>query len=99
MVPIAILAMNPAVDLYYSVRQLVTGRKLRCRSAERHPGGGGVTVARAVHALGGEGILIHLSGGGTGESLRKSLDREGVNHLPINVAGETRENVVVQEEL
>jgi len=99
MVTVAILAMNPAVDVFFSVRQIVTGRKLRCRSVERQPGGGGVTVARAFHSLGGDAVLIHLCGGGTGETLRETLDREGVRHVPITISGDIRENIVIREEV
>jgi 6-phosphofructokinase 2 len=47
------------------------------------PGGGGINVARAVHALGGDAVAIFPVGGPAGEMIRHMLQQEGVAHHAI----------------
>ena len=54
MQPIVTLTMNPALDIATATDRVVPTHKLRCAAPRYDPGGGGINVARAVHALGGE---------------------------------------------
>ena len=53
MQPIVTLTMNPALDIATATDRVVPTHKLRCAAPRYDPGGGGINVARAVHALGG----------------------------------------------
>jgi 6-phosphofructokinase 2 len=92
------LTLNPALDGYTSVGQLVPEKKLRCAEPQHGPGGGGINVARAIQQLGGRARALWLCGGVIGEWMGQILDDEEVDHQPIPVQGMTRINLIVREE-
>lgn len=94
---IATLTLNPAIDKGSAVAQVVAELKLRCGPPEYEPGGGGVNVSRAIRKLGGESVTVYAAGGFTGQLLSDLLDREGLSHQVISIAGLTRENFIVLE--
>ena len=49
---IAVLALNPAVDISYEIQQLVVDRKVRADRTRYYPGGNGINVARSLGELG-----------------------------------------------
>ena len=91
------LTMNPALDIATSTDRVVPTHKLRCAPPRYDPGGGGINVARAVHALGGDTAAIFPVGGPAGEMIHHLLDQEGVRHHPIAIAGFTRESLAVED--
>ncbi|WP_280460354.1 1-phosphofructokinase family hexose kinase [Nocardia carnea] len=91
------VTLNPTVDICLEVDRLVAEGKNRARVRSVQAGGGGINVARCVRRLGGDATAIYVSGGDTGQRLDHLLDAEGLDHLHISVAGETREAVVVSE--
>jgi 6-phosphofructokinase 2 len=91
------LTMNPSVDVSSSVDRVVPIRKLRCTPAERDPGGGGINVARALRALGGESVAVYPAGGATGALLRRLLARDGLHDHAVDTADETRESLTILE--
>lgn len=91
------LTMNPAIDLSTSVDQVEPTQKLRCTTARREPGGGGINVARVVHRLGLDAAAVYPAGGVTGQLLRQLVDGEGVTSVMVPVEGETRENFTASE--
>ena len=95
---IATLTMNPAIDVNTSVDNVAAERKLRCSDPSREPGGGGINVSRAIRKLGGESIALYTCGGFTGKMYQELLDNEGLNHKPIPIKGDTRENIIVFEQ-
>ena len=94
---IVTLTMNPALDIATSTERLVPAHKLRCTAPRYDPGGGGINVARAVHALGGEAVAVFPVGGPAGEMIRRMLQQEGVAHHAIPINGFTRESLAVEE--
>ena len=97
MAAIVTLTMNPALDIATSTDRVVPAHKLRCAMPRYDPGGGGINVARAVHALGGEALAIFPEGGAAGEMIRHLLHEEGVSYDAIAIAGFTRESLAVEE--
>lgn len=97
MQPIVTLTLNPAVDESTSVENVMPEHKLRCARPERHPGGGGINVARAVHKLGGQATAHYLAGGPTGQLLQEMLAAEGVAQQPFPIADITRTSFTVFE--
>jgi 6-phosphofructokinase 2 len=97
MAAILTLTMNPALDIASSTERVVPAHKLRCTAPRYDPGGGGINVARAVHALGGEAVAVFPVGGPAGEMIRHMLQQEGVAHRPIAIDGFTRESLAVEE--
>ncbi len=94
--PIAVLALNPAVDISYELPQLIADRKVSADRTSYHPGGNGINVARSFTEL---GIPIHCTsviGGESGDLLLRLLgDTLGDNHAYFRVAGETRLNATL----
>ncbi|KIZ33764.1 MULTISPECIES: 1-phosphofructokinase family hexose kinase [Rhodopseudomonas] len=88
---------SPAIDASSSVEQLAPFSKLRCGPLIRHPGGGGINVARVIRRLGGDVLAIYPTGGMTGDLLHDLIRREGIQSLEIPIAAETRENFTVFE--
>jgi len=96
MAAIVTLTMNPALDIATATERVVPAHKLRCEAPRYDPGGGGINVARAVHALGGDALAIFPAGGSAGEMIRHLLREEGVAHKAVAIAAFTRESLAVE---
>jgi 6-phosphofructokinase 2 len=97
MARIATLTLNPAIDLSTGTEKVRPTHKLRCTAPGLEPGGGGINVARVVHALGGEVTAIFPCGGPAGATLDRLLRESGVPIVPISIADATRESFTVDE--
>jgi 6-phosphofructokinase 2 len=95
---IVTLTMNPTIDKTTSVEQVEKEVKLRCGQAKREPGGGGINVSRAIQKLGGASRCVYTAGGPVGRILQDLLGDEDLEHHPVEVRNETRENFVVFEQ-
>ena len=89
--------MNPALDIATATDRVVPAHKLRCAAPRYDPGGGGINVARAVNALGGEAVAIFPAGGAAGEMIRHLLDEESLAYDAVAIAGFTQESLAVEE--
>jgi 6-phosphofructokinase 2 len=96
-VSVATLTANPAIDVSASVDQVLPFHKLRCGPETRHPGGGGVNIARVMHRWSADVTAIFPAGGITGELLKQLVDGEGIRRVAIDVAGDTREDITIFE--
>jgi 6-phosphofructokinase 2 len=92
------LTPNPAIDVSTSVAKMAPYTKLRGARPERHPGGGGINVARVVKRFGGAVTAIYPVGGVIGQYLHQLMDREAVSSLTIRTEDETREDFTVFEQ-
>jgi 6-phosphofructokinase 2 len=97
MTKIATLTLNPAVDISVEVERIEPIHKLRCISAKREAGGGGINVARVVSRLDGDVVAIYAAGGAIGELLRTLVAQESVPSLTVPIAEESRENFAAFE--
>ncbi len=97
MTRILTLTPNPAVDISTSTERIVPFSKLRCTTARRDPGGGGINVARVIRRLGGEVLAVYPAGGSSGRRLAGLLAGEGVPCVEVPVSAETREDFMVFE--
>ncbi|MFJ6053795.1 1-phosphofructokinase family hexose kinase [Streptomyces sp. NPDC092307] len=91
------LTMNPAVDLCWEVDHVEVIGKNRARVRSVAAGGGGINVARHVVRLGGRATAVHTAGGEVGLRLSRLLDEEGIDHVAVDIDGETREALVLFE--
>ncbi len=97
MTDVIALSMNPSIDLSTNIDRVAPLRKLRCATARRDPGGGGVNVARVIGRFGADVTAVYPIGGPTGQLLRRLVDQEGIRSLAIDVRAETREDFTVVE--
>ncbi|MDE2418110.1 MAG: 1-phosphofructokinase family hexose kinase [Burkholderiales bacterium] len=95
MTDIITVTVNPALDVSASTVHVRSTSKLRCDQVQRHPGGGGINVARVLHRLGADCQALCLLGGPTGQLLSQLLEEEGVRCLSVPIAGHTRESFTV----
>jgi 6-phosphofructokinase 2 len=91
------LTMNPCIDKSSSIDNVVAERKLRCERPTYEPGGGGINVCRAIHKLGGSSTAFYLAGGPMGQMLDMLLAEEGIATDKLEIAGPTRESLVIYE--
>ncbi len=94
---IVTLTVNPALDVAMDVAEVRAGDKMRATGETYDPGGGGINVARVIHALGGETLAIFTEGGGTGRQLQQLLALSGVATRALPIAGTTRISVTVHD--
>lgn len=92
------LTLNPALDLSSTVAAMVPGPKLRLDAPLAEPGGGGINVARAAIALGGQARALALLGGMSGQRIADLLGAEGVPLIRVPVKGETRQSLAVTDQ-
>lgn len=91
------LTLNPAIDKATAVDQLIPEKKLRCSEMTTEAGGGGINLSKAISILGGESRAIVPCGGVNGKLLLELLRKESVETIPIEITGNTRENIIVNE--
>lgn len=93
---VAVLALNPAVDIGYELPQLIADRKVQADTTAYHPGGNGINVALALTKLAVPIYCCSVIGGESGDLLLRLLgDGLGRNHKIFRVAGETRLNATL----
>ena len=92
---ILVVSLNPALDITHHVAGVDWSGVNRPQEVGTAPGGKGLNVARTLHALGCEVLVIGLAGGVTGEAVRAGLARSGVPGRFTPVAGETRRTFAV----
>lgn len=91
------LTMNPALDIATSVPRIRPTKKLRCAAPSYDPGGGGINVARAIVALGGQAVAVFPSGGSAGAEIERMLEAEQVPFEAVAIKCATRESLSVDE--
>lgn len=97
MTDILTITLNPALDVLTTIDRVSDTHKMRCGPAIKHPGGGGVNVARVLHRLGANCVALYLAGGVTGERHHQLMRAEKVRCHLVPIAEETRESFSAHE--
>ena len=97
MTDILTITLNPALDVLTTIDKVSDTHKMRCGAVLKHPGGGGVNVARVLHRLGANCVALYLAGGVTGERHHKLMNAEKVHCHVMPIADETRESFTAHE--
>jgi 1-phosphofructokinase family hexose kinase len=92
---ILVVSLNPALDVTHHVAGVDWSGVNRPREVAVAPGGKGLNVARTLHALGSDVLVVGLAGGVTGEAVSTGLDEAGVPCRFTPVAGQTRRTFAV----
>ncbi|GAA2592027.1 1-phosphofructokinase family hexose kinase [Dactylosporangium fulvum] len=92
---IVTVTLNPALDLTYTVDELVRHATHRVGVVAEHAGGKGLNVANVLHALGEPVLATGLLGGRTGTHVRALVDAAGLAGSFVTIGGETRRTVTV----
>ncbi|KJF22651.1 phosphofructokinase [Rhodococcus sp. AD45-ID] len=91
------VTMNPALDISTSAPAVHATDKMRCAAPRRDPGGGGLNVARVLHALGEDATALLPSGGHCGQAVQDLLTGEQVRFSAVPITGSTRESFTVDD--
>lgn len=97
MTDVLTLTMNPALDVLTTYDKVESTHKMRCGPTLKHPGGGGVNVARVLHRLGTSCVAVYPAGGIIGQRHHELLRAEKVRSHIVPIAQETRESFSVHE--
>ncbi len=91
------VTLNPSVDHALFLDKLNIGDTNRVERTERDAGGKGVNLSRIVAELGSTTMATGFLGGGPGDYVRGSLDRQGVSNCFVQVEEDTRINFSVED--
>jgi len=94
---IVTLTVNPALDIASTADAVRPTHKIRTRDERFDAGGGGVNVARVLHALGVDVLALMLAGDVTGQLIGELLDAEHVPWQAVPITGRTRISYTVHE--
>jgi tagatose 6-phosphate kinase len=95
---IIVVCLNPALDVTHHVDAVDWGGVNRPRAVRARPGGKGLNVARTLHALGVDVLVLGLAGGITGAGVEAALRELCVPAALTPVAGETRRTFSVVDD-
>ncbi|MEX2243698.1 MAG: 1-phosphofructokinase family hexose kinase [Fimbriimonadaceae bacterium] len=91
------VTLNPSIDQTLFVEGLKPHDTNRIVRSETDAGGKGVNLSRVVVELGGVSVATGFLGGGPGAYVRRVLDAQEVAHDFIEVQGNTRTNIAVED--
>ena len=92
---IAVVCLNPALDVTHHVPAVDWAGVNRPSAVHARPGGKGLNVARTLHALGVDVLVMGLAGGITGAGVEAALGRLGIPAVFTQITGETRRTFTV----
>ena len=95
--PILTLTLSPSIDLSCEAHGVTTGHKTRTSANRFDPGGGGLNVAKVIHALGGDVRALVLLGGVTGRMIAELLAQSGLDFEALEVRAPTRLAMTVHD--
>ncbi len=97
MANIAVLSLNPALDVTYKIQKLIDDEKIHSFETRFDPGGNGINVARAFKRLNVRAATCCVLAGKIGALISDILNSELDDPHFIWEEGETRINCVIQQ--
>lgn len=92
------ITLNPCIDRTVWVTEVVPEKKLRATRTEIEPGGGGINIARAVKAIGGNVTALFTRGSYMGLFFNELMQTEKIETLSVDINDTTRENTLLIDE-
>jgi len=92
------VTLNPALDRFIVVEQLLAEDTSRILSETAYAAGKGINVSRVIRELGGHSAALGLVGGYEGLQLEGLLINAGVMSDFTRISGETRTNIILREQ-
>lgn len=92
------VTLNPSVDRAMFVHELRLADTNRVIRTETDAGGKGINLSRVLCELGGSTSATGFIGGGAGAFICRVLDIQQLAHCFVEVSGDTRTNVSVEDE-
>lgn len=91
------VTLNPALDRFIRVENLLADDTTRMSEEIVYAAGKGIDVSRVVRELGGQSVALGLVGGYAGSQLEGLLINAGVVSDFTMIGGETRTNIILNE--
>lgn len=96
---ITTVTLNASIDKAYQMNgSICDGTVMRVAVCKNSAGGKGLNVARNVKLCGGDVLATGMVGGFNGAYLEALLDKDGIRHQFLHVAGETRSCINILDE-
>ncbi|MCL6633268.1 MAG: 1-phosphofructokinase [Alicyclobacillus herbarius] len=95
--PVVTVTVNPALDLFLQVQELVPGQLHRIQTPRPYAGGKGINVSKALHSFGVPTVATGFLGGSRGQWIEQELTAIGIDIAFIHTEAATRVNVKVTE--
>jgi 6-phosphofructokinase 2 len=92
------VTLNPALDRTLWVESIRPDDSNRIVRENRYSGGKGIDVSRVLTTLGIENRALGFVGGFTGDELEGRLLNEGIACDFVRISGETRTNIVINDQ-
>jgi len=92
------ITLNPALDRTLWVEKIQSDDPNRIEREERYAGGKGIDVSRVLATLGIANRALGFVGGFEGEELEGRLLNEGISCDFIRISGDTRTNIIVNDQ-
>ncbi len=92
------VTLNPALDRFIVVEQLLAEDTTRILSETPYAAGKGIDVSRVIRELGGQSVALGLVGGYDGLQLEGLLINAGVMTDFTRISDETRTNIILREQ-
>lgn len=92
---ILVVTLNPALDITHELARVDWAGVNRPELVRTRPGGKGMNVARTLHALGADALLLGLAGGRTGAAVSSAATAAGLRAEFTEIGGETRRTFAV----
>jgi tagatose 6-phosphate kinase len=89
------VTLNPAIDVTYRVPALEPGTTVPVAQVRTRAGGKGVNVASVVRALGGDSLVLALTGLPRPDAFEAGLDELGLSHRLVPALDSVRRTVAV----
>lgn len=90
------ITLNPAIDRTLRIDKPLQPNQLnRAVGSNVEPGGKGITVSRAIKAIGGESVALGFCAGTNGRALKDALTSMDIHHDFVDVCGQTRVNIQI----
>lgn len=95
--PIAVLALNPSLDISYEVTQMVVDQKIPSMNSRYEPGGNGINISQTLTRLNVPVKCSCIVAGHIGEFLLQLLQSELDELHHVSIDGESRINTTVMQ--
>lgn len=97
MTDVVTLTLGPALDCTTATDRIRPTRKLRCDTPRYDAGGGGINVARLLHALGTDAVALFPAGGWTGKEFEDLVRSSGTRFRVVPISSATRQSFCVND--
>jgi 1-phosphofructokinase len=93
------VTLNPSIDFFIEVENLKINDLNRMKKEQKIPGGKGINVSRVLSHLGIPSTALGFVGGFTGEFIRNTLIKEGLQVDFVEVETDSRINIKLHSNL